>query len=280
MKSSLQDVLTLESLGDDVFRASHHKENFHKALFGGQVLAQSLMAAGLTVDGILPHSLHAYFLRPGSSQSPVDYTVVRNRDGKSFSHRTVNAVQAGKLIFTAMVSFHGDEHGFEHADTWRTEPAKPELTGVKPSPELAPNQPEMEADAFAFYPLTTGMLSTKREDEPATLFWMRCIEPLLPSPLVQACALAYASDFGLLATTLTPHPASLFKGQVMGASVDHAMWFHEHSFSLNDWLFYEIDSPWAGHARGFARGKIFNQKGRLLASSSQEGLIRPKKASE
>ncbi len=276
MKSTLQDVLTLEPLGADVFRAIHHKENFQSSLFGGQVLAQSLMAAGLTVDGSRPHSMHAYFLRAGSSQAPVDYTVVRNRDGRSFSHRTVNAEQNGKLIFTAMVSFHGEDQGFEHADSWHQEPARPELAKVQASPELAPNQPELEVDAFAFYPLTKGMLSTSSEKEAATLFWMRCVEPLLDTPLMQACALAYASDFGLLATSLTAHPASLFSGEVMGASIDHALWFHRHDFSLNDWLFYEIDSPWAGNARGFSRGKIFNEQGQLLASCSQEGLIRPK----
>jgi acyl-CoA thioesterase-2 len=277
MKSTLHDVLTLEPLDDFCFRAVHHKENFQRTLFGGQVLAQALMAAGRTVTDVLPHSMHAYFLRAGTSQAPVDYQVIANRDGRSFSHRTVNAVQNGKLIFSMMASFQAEEPGFEHALSWTSVPPQPVITETQAAPELAPDQPEMKADSFEFYTLDTSMFS-EEAGEPGSRFWMRATENLPKTPLLQACALAYASDFGLLATSLCEHPASLFKGKVVAASVDHALWFHGHDFSIADWLFYEIQSPWAGNARGFATCRIFSANGKLVASVSQEGLIRPNPA--
>ena len=275
MKSTLHEVLTLEHLDDLCFRAVHHKENFQRTLFGGQVLAQALMAAGQTVTGVLPHSMHAYFLRAGSSQAPVDYHVIANRDGRSFSHRTVNALQNGKLIFSMMASFQGEEPGFEHAASWASVPAQPVITQTQAAPELAPDQPEMKVDAFEFYTLDSSMFS-EMAGPAGSRFWMRATETLPNTPLLQACALAYASDFGLLATALCEHPASLFKGNIVAASIDHALWFHSHQFSTLDWLLYEIQSPWAGNARGFSTGRIFSTQGKLLASVSQEGLIRRK----
>lgn len=275
MKSSIRDVLQLTLQGEDCFRATHHKENFNQSLFGGQVLAQALMAAGLTAKDIPPHSMHAYFLRPGSSHSPVDYEVVRNRDGRSFSHRTVNAKQNGKTIFTAMVSFHHPEKGFEHAVSWSEAPLSPsDIPAAFPS-ELAPEQPELSADAFEFHALTDGMFSNECAGANSR-FWMRSKELLDGDRLLQSCVLVYASDFGLLATSLGQHPISLFHGEVLGASVDHAIWFHNAPFSVNNWMLYEVESPWAGGARGFSQGKIFDQQGVLLATTTQEGLVRPK----
>ena len=275
MKSSIQDVLHLAQHGEDCFRAVNHKENFNQTLFGGQVLAQGLMAAGLTVDNIPPHSMHAYFLRPGSSASPVDYEVVRNRDGRSFSHRTVNAIQNGKTIFTAMVSFHHPEKGFEHAVSWSETPLLPSGDGVALPYELAPEQLDLSADAFEFHSLTEDMFSNEYVVA-GSRFWMRCKELFDGDRLLQSCVLAYASDFGLLASSLGQHPISFFHGEVLGASVDHAIWFHNAPFSVNNWLLYEIESPWAGGARGFSQGKIFDEKGTLLATTTQEGLVRPK----
>lgn len=276
MTPSLQDVLHLTKNGEDCFRALHHKENFNQSLFGGQVLAQGLMAAGLTVDSTPAHSMHAYFLRPGNSQGPVDYVVTRNRDGRSFSHRTVNAMQNGKVIFTAMVSFHQPEEGFEHAVPWSQTPLPPSARAANPPPELAPEQPELSADAFEFCTLSDTLFSSDALSA-GSRFWMRSKEQWGGDDrLLQSCVLAYASDFGLLASSLIQHPVSLFKGDVFGASVDHAIWFHNTHFSVNEWLLYEIDSPWAGGARGFSQGRIFNQKGALLASTTQEGLVRPK----
>ncbi len=272
---SLTEVLTLESLGDDAFRAIHHKENFQHILFGGQVLAQALMAAGQTVDSTPPHSLHAYFLRAGNSDDPVDYYVTRTRDGRSFKNRSVEAVQNGKTIFSMMASFHKPETGFEHAQMWQSEPLSPESVPTQVISELRSKNPKFEDGAFEFRPLTAGMFSGKAHADKLTRGWVRCAEDLGSDPLTQACILAYASDFGLLACSLVEHPASLFKGDVMGASIDHALWFHSASFSINDWVLCDIDSPWAGAARGFSRGSIYSRQGQLLATSAQEGLIRP-----
>jgi acyl-CoA thioesterase-2 len=274
MSSSLEAVLHLDAIGRDSFRACHHKENFQQSLFGGQVLAQALMASGRTVSGLEPHSMHAYFLRPGSSESPIDYSVTRTRDGRSFSHRSVLAVQNGKPIFSAMMSFHRFELGFEHAVTWTEQPGLPTDIPIQSPAELAPNQPESSAEPFQFHALSNAMFLEESSAETGSRFWLKFKEKLADEVLLQTCALAYASDLGLLASSLTRHPASLFSGRITGASIDHAIWFHHTKFSLNNWIFYEIESPWAGNARGFSQGRIFDQQGVLLATTSQEGLIR------
>lgn len=275
MKLTLEDVLHLEQRDSHVFRAINHKENFQGTLFGGQVLAQGLMAAGSTTE-LLPHSLHAYFLRPGLSTLPVDYWVTCNRDGRSFVNRTVEARQNGKTLLSMMVSFHTQERGFSHADDWGKTPKLPDEKAVKPPSELAPSQPDVSTEDFEFYPLTGGMFDETVSEQPNARFWMRTHSQLAHDPLTQACALTYASDFGLLATSLVSHPATLFEGDIMGASVDHALWFHASDFRVNDWLLYDIHSPWAGLGRGFSRGQIFNTKGTLIANSAQEGLVRPR----
>ncbi|MDZ7923186.1 MAG: thioesterase family protein [Marinagarivorans sp.] len=274
MTSSLCQVLSLEKLEQHRYRAIHHKENFQNSLFGGQVLAQALMAAGSTVTELLPHSLHAYFLRAGSSQFPIDYEVSVNRDGRSFSHRTVNALQNGKLIFSLMASFHHPENGYEHSMRWKKDYPMPDPNAVEGPFEMASKHANLHAEAFEFSLLSTNMISDVAAAAGAE-FWMRSQELLPTSPLLQACALAYASDFGLLATSLCEHNASLFKGGVIGASIDHALWFHNYSFNVNNWLLYEMTSPWAGNARGLSTGRIYDMDGTLIASSTQEGLIRP-----
>lgn len=276
MKLTLEDVLQLEQRDSHVFRAITHKENFQGTLFGGQVLAQALMAAGRTTE-LKPHSLHAYFLRPGSSTLPVDYWVTCNRDGKSFANRTVEARQNGKTLLTMTASFHVQETGYSHADAWGDTPNLPDMKSVRPPSELAPSQPDVSTEDFEFYPLSRGMFDETVNEESEARFWMRTHNNLLDNALTQACALVYASDFGLLATSLASHPVTLFKGDIMGASVDHAVWLHRLDFHVSDWLLYDIHSPWAGFGRGFARGRIFNQQGGLIASSAQEGLIRPRK---
>lgn len=275
MTSTLTQVFTLVPAGTDVFRAEHHKENFNRSLFGGQVLAQALIAAGKTIEGLEPHSLHAYFLRAGSSLSPVDYHVSRNRDGRSFSHRSVEAHQDGRMIFSMMASFHREEPGFEHSDTWENPPPMPDNLSSELPPELAPTQPELKTEAFEFRPVHGGLFDPAPAENAEAAFWMRCCEPLANDPITQMAALAYASDFGLLATALGPHPATLFQPDVIGASVDHAMWFHQPKIAINDWHLYDTTSPWAGGARGLAHGRLFTARGELVASASQEGLIRP-----
>lgn len=277
MRASLNQVLSLAKIDDDCFRAVHHKENFQGTLFGGQVIAQALMAAGFTSEDVPPHSMHAYFLRAGTSKMPVDYRVTRTRDGRSFKSRSIEAVQDGKTILSMMASFHHRESGYEHQQDWGVKPQFPGEVASQAPPELAPGQPELKVDSFDIHPLGQGMLTESSCDEDRVRFWVRCNETLGASLLTQACALAYASDFGLLASALSKHPASLFNGSVIGASVDHALWFHCPDLQVDDWVFYDIHSPWAGNARGFSTGRVYSQDGKLLASAAQEGLIRPKK---
>jgi acyl-CoA thioesterase II len=276
MSSHLAAILTLETLAKDRFRASSHRENFQSHLFGGQVLAQGLMAAGKTVDLSIfaPHSLHAYFLRPGSSRSTIDYQVTLARDGQRFCTRHIEAWQESRVIFSLTASFHVEEQGFSHAKHWEPAPL-PEASAVVPPRELAVDNAAIQEASFEFFPVVGDFISAELQ-EPKTAFWIRAAEAIPDEPIWHAAALAYASDFGLLATSLNCHPASLFAGHVVAASVDHALWLHQRRFNVAEWFCYQIQSPWASSARGLSQGFLYDTAGNLLASSAQEGLIRPK----
>jgi acyl-CoA thioesterase-2 len=274
----LGKLLDVEQLDLNLFRSRHHVENYRKVLFGGQVLGQALMAATRTVQDRLPHSLHAYFLRPGSSEMPVIYDVDPIRDGGSFTTRRVVARQKGKAIFNMSVSFQIDEPGFDHQ--------APMPTGDIPPPEALQNTQQLaEAAGLAtpqndqrrfmidFRPVDPHSYFGTGVREPHCMFWLRAEGQFSDDPVEHRCALSYASDMALLGTSLQPHPISLFDPHLMPASLDHAMWFHRN-FRADEWLLYVTDSPSASGARGFCRGQIFTREGVLVASTSQEGLIR------
>ncbi|VUD47259.1 Acyl-CoA thioesterase 2 [Thalassocella blandensis] len=275
--SSLNDILSLEKLDNNLFRSLYHCENFRKTLFGGQVLAQALMAAFNTVDGIMPHSLHAYFLRPGSSHSPVIYDVESVRDGRNFTARRAVARQFGRPIFNMSASFHQTEKGYEHQAPY------PEHV---PTPEdllaagLALEDNEQDGDSssgispFQLLPIPRSALKHEQH-EPVEYFWIKTTETLPKDPIFHLCTLAMASDIGLLGTSLVPHGVSIFDPSIIAASVDHAMWFHTANIDADDWLLYKSYSPWSGGARGFSFGSIYNRNKELIASTAQEGLIRP-----
>ena len=256
-------------------------------VFGGQVIAQALAAAERTVAVDRPvHSLHAYFLRGGNEDFAIDFKVERDLDGGSFSNRRIVASQpdaSGEVrpILTMLASFHRAEPGVHHAETMPDVPPPEDL----PSDhdlliEHADKLPE-RARRIILEPRPIELRSVEPRhwmnpdpQPPLAHTWFRAVAPLPDDPKVHRAVLAYASDMTLLGTATLPHALSSIKGTMMGASLDHALWFHE-AFRADEWMLYVCDSPWAGHARGFNRGRIFTRDGRLIANVAQEALIRP-----
>ncbi|MBS0452833.1 MAG: acyl-CoA thioesterase II [Proteobacteria bacterium] len=277
--SELVALMQLAPTGEDRFRGQSQNIGT-PAVFGGQVLAQSLAAAGLTVPpDRAVHSMHAYFLLPGQ-HAPIDYTVHRARDGRSFTTRHVIAKQEGREIFEMAASFQTRDEGIDHQD-----PMPPTV-----DPLSAPSELERRIALgdrvpapYRFRALLSPGLEIRVVDAPDLLapepcppksqIWMRAIAPLPDDPLVHRALLAYASDNGLLRAAMNPHALTFFSNKLRVASLDHAMWFHR-DFRMDQWLLYVIDSPSASGARGLCRGSIFTQDGRLVASTAQEGMIR------
>jgi acyl-CoA thioesterase II len=275
----LVDLMQLEPLGGDRFRGQS-EDIGTPAVFGGQVLGQSLVAASRTVGADRPvHSMHAYFLLPGE-HAPIDYTVDRVRDGRSFTTRHVVARQGERVIFEMSASFQTADEGVEHQIAM---PAAPGPEGLPSELDLrhalGDRLPERWR-AKALLPHGIEYCRTDPDDlltppvRPAeSAIWLRAIAPLPDDPVVHRALLAYASDHGLLRAAMRPHGLSFMSGQVRPASLDHAMWFHR-DFRMDDWLLYVIDSPSAGGARGLCRGSLFTRDGRLVASAAQEGMLR------
>ncbi|EQB11018.1 hypothetical protein L284_16540 [Novosphingobium lindaniclasticum LE124] len=271
----LRNLLTVEEIDTGIFRGAASAEQPGR-VYGGQVVAQALAAAARGVDPERQaHSLHAYFLRAGEAGRPIIYRVLPDFDGGSFSNRRVVAMQGGKPILNLAASFHRQEEGLSHA-----EPA-PDV----PTPEQCPDFREALAatgqrlpgfllDRLAAFdmrpcpPVTGGALPRRQQ-------WFRLARPLNEDAVMQRVILAYASDFALISTALMPQGLGFFSPGVTGASLDHAIWFHRTP-PMDDWLLYAMDSPWSGHARGFARGAIYTRSGELVASVAQEGLLRVK----
>ncbi|MCI0670422.1 MAG: acyl-CoA thioesterase II [Myxococcaceae bacterium] len=283
MSRVLEDLLSLlklEPIEENLFRGRSQDLGFRQ-LFGGQVLGQSLSAASQTVDpNRHVHSLHGYFLRPGDAGMPVVYTVDRVRDGGSFTTRRVVAIQKGEPIFTLMASFQGDEPGFTHAVKMPEVPGPEDFpTDLEVWRRHAHLIPERMRDKLLFdkpielRPVTQVDPFKPEPCEPVKYVWFRADGPMPEDPQVHKYVLAYASDFNLITTALLPHGATVFQRNMQAASLDHSLWFHG-DLRMNDWLLYAMDSPWAGNARGLARGHVFTRDGRLVASVAQEGLLR------
>tara|TARA_R110000850_G_scaffold113075_3_gene227659 strand:+ start:532 stop:1398 length:867 start_codon:yes stop_codon:yes gene_type:complete len=279
----LIELLNIEQLEVDLFRGIGSGGETTTRIFGGHVIAQALMAAYRTVPDRLCHSLHAYFIRPGDPKIPVIYQVDRARDGGSFTTRRVVAIQHGKQIFNLSASFHVDEEG------WNYQHPMPQVG----SPEDWPNRDELREAHVAKIPekYHDDFLRQRpielREVAPRDFFtpekasdknqlWFRMESAKGQGPQMQHCLLAYASDMNLLGSSLRPHGLTWFQGNVMSASLDHAMWFHG-PIEFSDWHLYDLDAPWTGKARGFNRGSIYSADGTLVASVAQEGLVRPLK---
>jgi acyl-CoA thioesterase-2 len=277
-------LLELEPLEVNLFRGvSPHEDR--QRVFGGQVAAQALVAAGRTVSADRPvHSLHAYFLRPGDPNIPIVYEVDRIRDGKSFTTRRVVAIQHGRAIFNLAASFQIVEPGPDHQMPMPEVPGPDELPTwqQRVQPYLERLGPDLAEWLVRERPIDSRPVEDPRwldptPREPQQEVWIRANGDLPDAPLIHECVVAYASDLTLLDTAMFPHAISYREQHYMIASLDHAMWFHR-PFRADDWLLYHQTSPTASQARGLAQGSLFCQDGTLAVTVTQEGLIRPIKA--
>jgi acyl-CoA thioesterase-2 len=278
------ELLELEEIERNHYLATSPSEGWQR-VYGGQVIGQALVAASKTVaPERMAHSLHGYFLRAGDTSIPILYTVDRIRDGRSFTTRRVIAIQNGDPIFTMSISFQVTEEGLEHQFPMPQAPA----------PETLRDDEDLRAEQAKDWPeefqaaLGTGSAIQIRQVDPVDLLnpekmapsqlcWMRTREKLPDDHRLHQCVLAYLSDWSLLDTATRPHGVSYLHDNVQMASLDHAMWFHR-PFRADEWLLYAQDSPAASGARGFNRGLIYNEAGDLVASATQEGLMRLREA--
>ena len=294
--AKLLEILSLERIEENLFRGESQDLGWGR-VFGGQVLGQALSAAEQTVPGAgTPavrgaHSLHAYFVRPGDADAPVVYQVQRVRDGRSFSTRTVNAIQHGKTILTLGTSCQIQETGFDHA-TPMPDATPPEgllseqelgrrYLARLPEPVLAQIPQGMKERAVAERPIEIRPVRPldpvkPEERAPHRQVWFKAAGVLPDDPAIHRYLLAYASDFHFLVTAMQPHGASWLTPGIQVASLDHSMWFHR-PFRMDEWLLYEIDSPSAHGARGLVHGRYYRADGTLVATTMQEGLIRDRR---
>lgn len=257
----------------------------HGRIFGGQVLAQCIIAAGRTVHEVTPrrprhiHSLHGYFLRPGDSQEPVRFAVERLRDGGSFSARRVHALQKGKPIMSIIMSFQEEADGVDH------QVPMPDVT----PPEQLPTTADVVGDID--HPIAQHWAHGRAVDvrhvegalylepasakEPYQHLWMRLVREVNPDPLLGAAILAYASDYTMLESAMRANGIAWSSPGYRAASLDHAMWFHR-PVRLDDWILYDQESPSASGGRGLGIARMFLRDGTLLATVAQEGMMRLK----
>jgi acyl-CoA thioesterase II len=277
----LIDLLTVQRMGDGWYMGKRKIDGVGR-VFGGQVIAQSLAAAQDTVSSErIPHSLHAYFMRPGSEDFEITYRVERDFDGGSFSNRRVIALQKDKPILNMTASFQKLEHGLSH---------QMDMPDVPPPEELVPEDelrarygtklPETVREAFLKErPFETRLvnphdwLGGDKRDPARQDIWMRLRAPIGDDLAMHRAMLAYQSDSWLLGTSTLPHGITWFSPGFQSASLDHAVWLHGE-FRVDDWLLYSCESPWTGRGRGYNRGTIFTRDGRLVATCTQEGLVR------
>jgi acyl-CoA thioesterase-2 len=279
------DLLNLETIEAELFRGPSCNF-FGKNVFGGQVLGQSLMAAGRTVENRLANSMHAYFLRAGDVNAPIVYQVEKVRDGKSFSTRSVKAIQHGNIIFTMSASFAMREEGLDHqVDMPKVEgpegiPSEQDLRQL-----IAPMIPEkvravfVRERPFELRPINPVNPFAPTKQEAHRFHWMKAQSRMPDDPFLHQCLLAFASDFALMGTAMLPHGVSFMQNNMQAASIDHAMWFHR-DFRVDEWLLYEMESPTATSSLGMNFGRIFTIDGHLVATTAQEGLMRLREVPE
>lgn len=277
MHSALEELLAtldLEALELNLFRGQQPDED-RQRVFGGQVAAQALVAAGRTVEGRVLHSLHAYFLRPGDPRIPIIYQVERTRDGRTFTTRRVSAVQHGRPIFTLSASFQIEEESFDHQ---KKMPEVPEPESLEDWQTNMRKTIAARSDRDSHRNLEEWVERPRaiesRHVEPMDYFggvqppthdiWLRAVGALPDDPLIHQCIVAYASDMTLIDTAARPHPIDLFDAGLETASLDHAMWFHR-PLRADEWLLYSQESPSMSGARGLTNGHFFRRDGVLIS---------------
>lgn len=278
----LLDLLDLEQIEEDIFRGQSRSAVVPR-VFGGQVAAQALVAAGRTVPADRPaHSLHAYFLRMGDPGAPIVYNVDRMRDGRSFTTRRVVAVQHGKPIFALSASFQVHEEGMDHQAPM---PPAPDPAALPTSEERLRGYDHLDADVVERFLEARQAVDLRYVDEPPygrfgeprephSQVWFRTNGKLADDPLLHVVLATYVSDMTLLDSVLLAHGRGGWAvGDVVGASLDHAMWFHR-PFRADEWLLYDQESPSAHGGRGLGQARIYTQDGQLAVSVIQEGVVR------
>ncbi|WP_417456840.1 acyl-CoA thioesterase [Kordiimonas sp.] len=277
------DALAVERLDNLLFRGDPNDWP-NKHVFGGHILAQAMEAATLTVEPAYKlHSLHCYFLRPGIAGQPIIYDVDPIRNGRSFVTRRVVAIQNGEAIFTISVSFHVGETGVEHQIDMPDVPMPEELEDdeayyarvLRAFGKQPKDKPFMP---FEMRSIDRMNLENPAPKSPETGYWFKLKENIDGDQALHGRLMAYISDFAFLSANLRPHAMIPRDPRLKTvASLDHAMWFHRENFRVDDWVFYRTDGYWTGKGRGLARGALYDRSGRLLASTSQEALLRLKK---
>jgi len=273
----LLEVLTLEPIEQNPFRGTHEARGGR--LFGGQVLAQALRAALHTVDGRAPHSLHGYFMRPGAPARPALYDVERIRDGSSFTTRRVVAIQNGAAIFSMDASFQIEETGLSHEDAMPNVPLPEQLEDdVERARRESATNPHVSPWAKIERPFETRSVLVPGEvrtgaDRYWNPVWVRFRGSLPADEQLKYCLLAYVSDMGMVSTSAMPHMKDIARAEIQMASLDHALWFLR-PFRIDQWLLFVKRTASAANARGMNHADIFDRDGQLVASVSQEGLMR------
>lgn len=250
----------------------------HGRVFGGQVLAQAVVAASRTVaDDRHIHSLHGYFLRPGDIELPITFAVDRIHDGRSFSTRRTQAYQKGLPILSMIASFQDTDPGLDHQVAM---PEVPEPESLRSDEELLGSidhpvaQYWAKGRAFEMRHVEIPIyLTPDSEHTTCQAIWMKAIGPLPDDPILHRAAMAYASDYSILESVLRRNGLAWASEGVKVASLDHAMWWHRDG-RADEWMLYVQESPNAIGGRGLAMGRIFSRDGKLLASVAQEGMIR------
>jgi acyl-CoA thioesterase II len=277
---SLITLLSVGETGDDLFTGGVKPDGIGR-VFGGQVIAQALMAAQNSVaEDRIAHSLHAYFMRPGAEQTEIAYQVERDYDGGSFSNRHVIAQQNNKTILSLTASFQRPEVGLTH-QAIMPDVAMPEAlrSDAEIREELRDRIPERyrafftRPRPFESRPVEQRNWLVGEKSAPAQNTWFRLAKPIGDDAAMHRAILAYATDMSLLSTGTLPHGLSWMHNNVFSTSIDHAIWFHEPC-RVDEWLLYVCQSPWTGGGRSMNFGSIFTRDGRLVASTAQEGLMR------
>lgn len=278
--SILAGLFDFEEHGRNRFRAAPTYSPMHR-LYGGQVVAQALDAARRTVaDDRTCHSCHAYFVRPGDPNEPIDLAVARDRDGRSFSARRVSARQGGRIILSLAASFQDEEPGPRHQAAMPDVPAPDGLESQRMLIDRIGRRLPPWAHAFWL----NEQAIEYRFCEPFPVFrhapgspvrhiWMKVSMRLPDAPYVHQRLLAYASDLHIMHSGLVPLGIGWADENLRTASLDHAIWFHDR-FRADEWLLYDLGSDFAGQARTLGKGRVFTADGRLAATVMQEGLAR------